>query len=145
VHEQDFRVDRERAREVDALAHAAGELARVIGFKTIEADELEEVERAPTRCPAAAGDFGADQRIGEHGAPGQEVVGLEYDAGVAARLAPGAAAEQHFACARALQPRDDAQERGLAASGRADDRDETAALDLDVDVAQRLERAEEFT
>ena len=37
VHEDDVRVDGERAREPDALAHAAGELRRVAVLETLQA------------------------------------------------------------------------------------------------------------
>ena len=130
VHQQDFRIDRERAREVDALAHAAGKLARIVVLEAFEPDELEQVERAlALRGADAAGDLGADQRIGEHGAPRQQAVVLEHEAAVAARAAHDAAVEQHLARARRLEPGDDAQERGLAAARRPDHRDEAAALD----------------
>ena len=46
VHQQHVGIDRERAGEIDALAHAAGKLARIIVLEAAEADELEQVERA---------------------------------------------------------------------------------------------------
>src|ERR1019366_8112301 len=42
---------------------------------------------------------------------------------------------------RLFQIGDDAQKRGLAAAGRADERDELAAPDPEVDVGQSLDRA----
>ena len=42
-------IDRERAREVDALAHAAGELARIVVLEALEADQLQ----AGRACAAA--------------------------------------------------------------------------------------------
>ena len=44
VHQQDRRIDRERAHEADALLHAAGEL---IGILLLEAGEADEVEIVP--------------------------------------------------------------------------------------------------
>ena len=41
---------------------------------------------------------------------------------------------------RLLEVGDDAEQRGLAAAGRADQRDEVAGLDVEVDVRQRLDR-----
>ena len=41
VHEQDFRVGRERARQTDALLHAAGELVTVTIGPLRQPDELE--------------------------------------------------------------------------------------------------------
>ena len=43
-----------------------------------------------------------------------------------------------------LEEVDAAQERGLAAAGRADDRHHLAALDVEVDAAQHRRRAEGF-
>ena len=50
----------------------------------------------------------------------------------------------HVAGGRILQPGDDAQQRRLAAAGRADEDDELAILDLEVDALQHLDPAEGF-
>ena len=44
VHQQDFGIDRERAGEIDALAHAAGELARIIVLEAFKADEPQQFD-----------------------------------------------------------------------------------------------------
>ena len=41
VHQQDVGMHHQRARKADALAHAAGELARIGGLVTVEADEID--------------------------------------------------------------------------------------------------------
>ena len=48
VHQQDRRVDGERADEADALLHAAGEL---IGIVLLEAGEADQVEIMRARAP----------------------------------------------------------------------------------------------
>ncbi len=98
VHEQDLRVDRQRAGKIDALAHAAGKLAREIGLESAEPDEGQQIERAPL-LPLArmAGDLRADHRVGEHGAPRQEAVLLEDEAAVAAGSPHGAAVDRDLA------------------------------------------------
>jgi hypothetical protein len=53
----------------------------------------------------------------------------------------GAAVEQYLARSCLLQSRHDAQERGLAAAGGADDRDELPALDRELDRLQRVQIA----
>ena len=73
---------------------------------------------------------------------GKQAVVLKHKAAIAARLAHDAAVEQHFARGRLFEAGDDAQERGLAAAARSDDRDELAAIDGQVDAAQRVELAE---
>ena len=45
VHQQNVRMNDERAGEADALAHAAGQFARIGGFVTVEADEIDRGER----------------------------------------------------------------------------------------------------
>ena len=54
------------------------------------------------------------------------------------------AVEPDLAGARLLQPGDDAQQRRLAAAGRADEDDELAVRDVEVDVVEHLDRAEGF-
>src|SRR5215472_5555196 len=143
VHQQDLRVDGERASEIDALAHAARELARMVVLEALEADELQELHRAPPfGRPDSARDLAPDDRVGEHCAPRQKIVALEHEAAVAARAAHGASVERHPARAGGFETRDDAQKGGLAAARRADDRNELAALDREVDVLQRLQFAE---
>ena len=53
VHEQDVGVHDQRAREADALAHAAGELARVGGLEAVEADEVDGLAASACASPAA--------------------------------------------------------------------------------------------
>ena len=45
VHEQDVGMHDKRARKADALAHAAGELARISGLETIQTDEVDGLQR----------------------------------------------------------------------------------------------------
>src|SRR5215470_6400994 len=43
VHQEDVGIDRKRPREIDALAHAAGELAWKVVFKAFESDEMQQI------------------------------------------------------------------------------------------------------
>ena len=116
--------------EVDALAHAAGKLPRVIVLEAFEPDELQQLHGAlAVGRTDRAGDLAADDGVGEHGAPRQQAVVLEHEAAVGAGLAHGAAVEQHVARRRVFEAGDDAQERRLAAAARSDHRNEFAALD----------------
>src|ERR1041385_3137775 len=117
--------------------------ARLGALEAAEPDELQKSERAlPLRRADAAGDFRADQRVGQHRAPGQQAVVLEHEAAIAARAAQRRAVEQDGARRRGLEAGDDAQERGLAAAAWSDHGDELAGLDRDVEIAQRFELAE---
>src|SRR5205807_9476367 len=130
VHQQDLWVDRQRAREIDPLAHAARELARMVIFESLEADELQELQGAlPFDRTDAARDLPPDDRVCEHRAPRQEIVGLKHETAVAARTADRAPVEPDLTGACRLEARDDAQKSGLATTGRADDGKELAALD----------------
>src|ERR1700693_5025932 len=117
----------------------------MIVLEAFQPDELQQLHGALAVGGAdRAGDFAADDGVGEHRAPRQETVVLEHKAAVAAGLAHGAAVEQHLARGRALETGDDAQERGLAAAARPDHGNEFAALDRETDAAQRFEIAERF-
>ena len=53
VHQQDLRVHDQRAREIDALLHAAGELVGIMVLEAGEADHVDEMRRArpsPRAC-----------------------------------------------------------------------------------------------
>ena len=43
VHQQDARIDRQGAGEIDALLHAAGKLMGIVIFKTVQADQVEKL------------------------------------------------------------------------------------------------------
>ena len=60
----------------------------------------------------------------------------------AAGVAHHAAADHDRAAVVALQPRDHAQRRGLAAARGAEQGDELAVLDREIDRVDRLQRAE---
>ena len=45
VHQHDLRLDRERARDADALLHAAGKLRRPLALGAGETDEVDEFLR----------------------------------------------------------------------------------------------------
>ncbi len=111
-----------------------------------QADELEQLVDA-RRDPRLL-DLAVDQPVGDVVADGQvrkERVRLEDDAVVAL----GRRQHRDVALALAdparglrLEPGDDAQQRRLAAARRAEEADELAALDREVDVRERLERSE---
>ena len=61
VHQHQRRVGRQRARDADALALAAGELRRVAAghLLRVEADQLEQLAHARARCGPSASPAGA--------------------------------------------------------------------------------------
>ena len=73
-----------------------------------------------------------------HRQPRKERVALEHHAPVRAGAAHGRAFQQRLAFGGKVQPRNDAQQGGFAAAGRAEDGDEVVFAHLQVDGAQRL-------
>ena len=73
VHQQNVRMHDQRAGKADALAHAAGKLARIGGFVTVEADQVDRRQR-----PLADLDVGQPERLEpelhvfKHGEPGKQ-------------------------------------------------------------------------
>ena len=136
----------QRAGERDALLLAAGELRRVFLRLVGEADQRQELGDArgdllagPPDGDEAVGDVVADLQVGK------ERVGLEDDAEIALAdrqagdVPPGLAdrpGRLH------VEAGDGAQQRRLSAARRTEERDELAALDVEVDVFERGERAE---
>ena len=136
----------------DALALSAAELVRIaVEMLAPEADELDELGHA--RFP-----FVAAERALDHQALGDDVADLhpliERSEGVledhlevlAERAQPLArrgedvfSREEDLAGLRPLQPHDGAAERGLAATGFADEPECLAAADLQRDIVDRFE------
>ena len=115
----------------------------MVALEALEPDELQKLHGALSfRRANLARDFAPDDRVREHGAPGQKIVGLEHEAAIEARSTDGAAVELDLAGAGRFETRNDAQECRLAAAGRADHRDELAALHHEIDVLQRPQFAE---
>jgi hypothetical protein len=136
----------QRAGEGHALLLAAGELDGVFRALLGQADEGEQLGDAGGDLgPAAAA---VDEAVGdvvEDAEVGKERVGLEDDAEVALggrRVADVAAVDLDRALVLGVEAGDGAQERGLAAARGAEEADELAAGDVEVDGAQGLEAAE---
>ena len=112
-------------------------------FESVEADELQELLGAlPFGRAHSARHLPPDDRVCEHGAPRQEVVGLEYETAVGARATDRPTVEPDVAGACRFEPRDNAQKSGLATPGGPDDGNELATLDRHTDVLQRPQSAE---
>jgi hypothetical protein len=135
VEQQHARLDRQRAGQRDALALAAGQLRREAVGQPVELHQVEQactfsrdlglLRRALTRAASCAG---RRRRCRTRHVAEQRVV-LEHEADLAlAHMGAGGvfAVEQHLPGIGLLQPGDDAQQRGLAAAGRAEQRDQFA-------------------
>ena len=140
VEQQELWTDRERARDRNALLLAAREHPhRALG----EVPHVNEVEEAGHRRPdvlargASRGKPEGD--VFRDGEVGKERVVLKHHAHVAAvrrTRRDVLTVEPHRAGVGRKQARHDAQQRGLAATGRPEQRDELAALDAEVDAVE---------
>src|SRR5437867_3722971 len=142
IHQEDLRVDRERAADRDALLHAPGELARVLAREPLEAERAEELRR--DRAPALGGhapELEAELHVLERRPPGKEARVLEHGRD-AARVGPRdrLAVDQNAPAVRMNEAAEHSEERGLAAAGRADQRAELALAHCERDVVERLDR-----
>ena len=148
IHQQDGRFHRQRAGHRDALPLPAGELVGIavqIGLDMQKAGRLFHLRLHPRLLsplhPQPEGHVFIDGHVGKDG------VVLEHHGQPAVlRLQPqhAAPADAHVAGRGALQPRDDAQKRGLAAAGGAEERDEFPLLHIQRHRLQRIHGAEGF-
>ena len=141
VHQQQLGVVNEGAGDGDALLHAAGELLGIAALEALEAHQLEKTPRLGLQRGAVhLEDLDGQQDIVEDLAPVQQQ-GLLKDK---ADLAPGIElllVDKDLAGALLEEPRDDLEQRCLAAARRADKAHELLRVDVKGDAAEGLELA----
>jgi len=146
VGEDDGRVGDEGAGDGDALLLAAGELVGAVVEAAGEAEEAgKAVEEGVIEGLSGLGDVVGDLDVAHGGEGGEEVEALEDEADAGA-AEPGAigvgeageldAADGDGAGGGGGEAAEDVEEGGFAGAGRADDGDELAGLDGEVDVAE---------
>jgi hypothetical protein len=143
VEQQELRLHRERARDIDALAHAAGELVRIVLGKAAQPDELDQRARPlpalglgePTLQVEAVGHVLDDR------APRKQAVVLEHHGAVRAGPFDRTAVEQDCAGRDRKETVDRVEEGRLAAARRPHDGDELALEHRKIDVAQDSQRS----
>src|SRR5690349_7142801 len=114
--------------------------------ESVEADQFERGvdarRRTVARCAIASRSlrFGAKADVVAHGAPREQRRVLKHHD--ARRVRPGnrLAVRMQGAVSRRIEPRDEAQQGGLAATARPEQRDEFAGLDREADVVEHRER-----
>ena len=143
VEQQHGRLDREGAGDRDPLALAAGQLGRFFVALAGERDELEQLIRALAAFAlgdAATFEAEADVLPDAHQREQREILeDQRRRAAIRADAAGRLRADQDRAAAGLEEARDHPEDRGLAAAGRPEDREELAGLDLQVG---RLDRGE---
>ncbi len=140
VHEQDAGFQAERARQRRALAHAAGELARIVIGEIGKPDRLQRTAaraslvrasaRPETSCRASRSRSPCSTETAR--SPGTR---RRYRA---ASVRAPALPDVDGAGGRRHQPAHDAEQRALAAAARADQAEQFAARDIERRIQQRL-------
>ena len=142
VHQQDRRVDDERARKAHALAHAARQLARVRVFEAVETDQVDRGER--TLAPLARADaerLETGFHVLQHGEPREQREGLEHHRNAFGRTVQRLAEIGHLAAGRLDQAGDDPQQRRLARAGTAEQPDDLAFAQRQVRIVEHQQLA----
>ena len=142
VEEDQTRLQHERARDADALAHAAGQLRRIGAAETGETHERKRLVHAAGNFRAVgAGAAQAECDVVPHVEPREGGIFLEHDPDL---VGDGAGDVTAFHLDRARrrrdEPRDDLEQRALAAARRPDHADELAAPEFEIERTERRHR-----
>ena len=144
VHQDDRRIVGERADQRGPLAHAAGQLMRIVVLEAGEADGADQHVRARPRLGVEPPlDVEREQHVLQRRAPRQEIILLRHVADAAGQ--PGierlGVAERsnlrlvaHLPAARGVDLRDHVEQRGLAGARGPDDGEELAVGDREAQV-----------
>ncbi len=141
VHHQHFGIERERARDRDPLAHAAGELRGALRCRILEPDQAQHVARAGADRilrGALVGDLHQDRNVVDRILPGHQGCFLEHqsDPALAHGLGRREPAQPHLAFGRRQQAGENLQQRALATAGGTDERNEAPFRDVEADVVE---------
>src|SRR6185437_14344390 len=141
VHQQDRRLDRQRARDGDALLHAARELRRETVLEALEVDEVDQLLRALLAFGARpALLLQAVKDVLPHRLPRVEREILEDDAAVgpgAGNRTPGDGDAPRLDRQEAAK---EIEQRALAAAARPEQRDELLLAHIERDAVERQHR-----
>src|SRR6185369_3318227 len=131
------------AHHRDALLHSPGQLPRIATLEAVQSDEPEQIHRRLLQLLAAeALHVDRQHHVAEHRAPREQYGRLEDDADVAARPHDRRVAQTSLALGSRREPGEDLEQRRLAATRRADDRDELTLIDREVDVFECSDQAD---
>ena len=125
-----MRIDRKRARERHALAHAARQLVRIMSGKFREI----EIRQKLLGAPAALGSRHAVNLDAEHdvfgdGPPRQQQILLQHEGDVRLRACDNLTIDEGLTLAWRGEPGTDIQKRAFATAARPDQRDHFTVAD----------------
>ncbi len=125
VHQQQARLQQQRAGDRRALAHAARQFVRIARGEVLQPHRLQQLHRlGAERGLVGAGHFRRKQHVVDDGAPGQQHMVLKHDAHVGRRLVAGVAEHRDLAGGCGGQPRNQPHQGRFAAARGADHGDE---------------------
>ena len=140
VQQQHLRLDHDGAGERDALLLAARQLRRPAVGQMLQPDEVERRVHPPLDLRARhAPLLQPEGDVAAHCHMRPQRVALEHHADVALvrrQARDVAPADRHLPALRDVEAGDQAKQRGLAAARRAEEGEELARLDVEVDVLQ---------
>jgi hypothetical protein len=142
VHEQNFGLDDESARNADALLHAPGKFFGISCFETIQTDGINNAERTLAAFDgrrAASLERGFD--IFENGEPGEKGEALKNNGNVRRVVADRMAMPVNRARAGGRKTGQHAKQCGFAAARGAEQRNDLARVDGEIGGGNNLDVA----
>ncbi len=138
VHQQHAGVHRERAGDLHALGHAAGQPPRIVGSGLVEADHPQRPGDPPVPLLARNAAFQPESGVTRHGPPRQQriVVVLKHHHHSGRWAGNRFSIENDRPATRFDQTAEQAQQRGLADAGASDDADDLTGVHVQREVAQ---------
>ncbi len=136
VEKEHLGIIRERARKRDALRHPAGERTRRGVLEAGEADELEQLAHAALEMRRAPARARSERDVVRDRKPREEREVLEHERAPRIGTADLFAARERVPAVERLEPREDAQERRLAAARRPEQTHHLAGADLEVEAPE---------
>ncbi len=142
VHQQHLGLHDQRARDADALAHAAGELARQRALEACEADHVDRLRGAAFALGLRdATRLQPQLDVLPHRQPREQGEGLEHHADAARGAVERLAAVPHFTRIGLQQAGHQAQQGRLAGAGLPQQGDDFSFVQREVDVLQHRARS----
>ena len=136
VHQQHWSVECQRAGKGNPLPHASGKVLRIAVAESAQRQLVEQRVRF-FACAAVAADLQPEGDVLAHGHPGKQRVFLEDHRPRWLGLDHALAEGEDLPRARPGEPGDGVQERGLAAARGAQQADELARRDVQIDAIER--------
>ena len=137
VHEQHARIVGKRARDADALLHAARELlGEGVGARRQTDPRQQRAADALGLGGAAPGQQRAEAHVLDHGLPGEERGILEHDTAVGARGGDRLTVDRHASARRRDEAGERVEQRRFPAARRAEHTDELAARNIERDAVE---------